>query len=64
MYDIKKDKMVIIDFPQAVSVDHPEAVNFLTRDFTHLLDFIGKKWGITTDEVGTVIEYITGEKGD
>lgn len=58
LYDIRKDSITIIDFPQAVSSDHPESVNLLRRDFTHLLDFFGKKWSITTDEVETVIDYI------
>ena len=58
LYDIKKNSITIIDFPQAVPTDHPEAVNLLRRDFTHLLDFFGKKWSITTDEVETVIDYI------
>ncbi|MCG3221841.1 MAG: hypothetical protein H7641_10715 [Candidatus Heimdallarchaeota archaeon] len=61
LYDIEKDSMVVIDFPQAVKIDHPEALNLLERDLSHLLDFIGKKWGITTDEVDTVIEYIVGK---
>jgi len=58
LYDIKKDALTIIDFPQAVPSNHPESINLLKRDFTHLLDFFGKKWSITTDEVDTVIEYI------
>ncbi len=58
LYDIRKDSITIIDFPQAVSTEHPESVNLLRRDFTHLLDFFGKKWSITTDEVETVIDYI------
>ncbi|TET81939.1 MAG: serine/threonine protein kinase, partial [Candidatus Heimdallarchaeota archaeon] len=49
-------------FPQAVQTDHPEATVLLRRDFTHLLDYFGKKWGITTDEVETVIEYVVGNK--
>ncbi len=58
LYDIRRDSLIIIDFPQAVPSDHPEAVNLLRRDFTHLLDFFGKKWSITTEEVETVIDYI------
>jgi RIO kinase 2 len=61
LYDSNKDSMAVIDFPQAIKKDHPEALNFLERDFSHLLDFIGKKWGITTDEVGTVVDYIIGK---
>jgi RIO kinase 2 len=61
LYDSNKDSMAVIDFPQAIKKDHPEALNFLKRDFSHLLDFIGKKWGITTDEVDTVIDYIIGK---
>ncbi len=62
LYDEENGDITIIDFPQAVQIDHPEAINLLTRDFTHLLDYFGKKWGITTDEVDTVIEYIVGKK--
>ncbi|MFW9853216.1 MAG: RIO1 family regulatory kinase/ATPase, partial [Candidatus Thorarchaeota archaeon] len=58
LYDIRKDSITIIDFPQAVPADHPESVNLLRRDFTHLLDFFGKKWSITTDEIETVVNYI------
>ncbi|MCE7738722.1 MAG: hypothetical protein KAU62_07585 [Candidatus Heimdallarchaeota archaeon] len=62
MYDEENGKITVIDFPQAVQTDHPEATVLLRRDFTHLLDYFGKKWGITTDEVETVIEYVVGNK--
>ncbi len=62
LYNEENSDITIIDFPQAVHVDHPEAINLLTRDFTHLLEYFGKKWGITTDEVDTVIDYIIGKK--
>jgi len=60
LYDENKDRITIIDFPQAVDTDHPEAQNHLRRDFTHLLDYFGKKWSISTEEKETVIEYIMG----
>ncbi len=60
LYDEEKDKIAIIDFPQAVSTDHPNALYLLRRDLTHLLDYFGKKWYISTDEVESVIDYIIG----
>ncbi|OLS32692.1 MAG: RIO-type serine/threonine-protein kinase Rio2 [Candidatus Heimdallarchaeota archaeon AB_125] len=62
LYNEENSDITIIDFPQAVHVDHLEDINLLTRDFTHLLEYFGKKWGITTDEVDTVIDYIIGKK--
>lgn len=62
MYDEETGKITVIDFPQAVQTDHPEATVLLRRDFTHLLGYFGKKWGISTDEVETVIEYVMGNK--
>jgi len=60
LFEEKSERITIIDFPQAVNKDHPDAIDLLTRDFTHLLDYFGKKHGITTDEVESVINYIIG----
>ncbi len=62
MFDERNEQVIIIDFPQAVEIDHPEADNFLRRDFDHFLDYFGKKWGVSTDDSETVIEYIIGKK--
>ena len=60
LYDENKDRVTIIDFPQAVETNHPEAENLLRRDFSHLLDYFGKKWSISTEEEDSVINYIMG----
>ncbi len=58
LYDENGEKITIIDFPQTIPSDHPEAMNFLSRDFEHLFDFFGKKWSISM-ELESVIDYIT-----
>ena len=62
LFDERNEQVTIIDFPQAVGIDHPEAEEFLRRDFNHFLDYFGKKWGVSTDDNETVIEYIMGKK--
>lgn len=61
LYDPVEEKITIIDFPQAVSTDHPEALNLLERDISHLIDFFKMKYHISVD-VEDVIGYITGSK--
>ena len=61
IYEEKKERITIIDFPQAISTEHPDALIILKRDFTHLLDYFGKKWFIST-EVDDVVDYIIGKK--
>ena len=62
LYDENTEKITVIDFPQAVETNHPEAEEFLRRDFSHFLDYFGKKWSISTDEFEKVINYIIGKK--
>jgi RIO kinase 2 len=62
LFDERTEEVTIIDFPQAVDIDHPEAEELLRRDFNHFLDYFGKKWGVSTDDNETVIEYIIGKK--
>ena len=57
LYDAKTQKITIIDFPQAVNADHPEAVNMIKRDIGHLLDFFEKKYRLRTD-LKTTLNYI------
>jgi len=57
IYNPENQKIVVIDFPQAIPADHPEALNFLKRDFSHLLEFFRKKYGVSLDEK-SVLEYI------
>ncbi|MHA1418131.1 MAG: RIO1 family regulatory kinase/ATPase domain-containing protein [Candidatus Heimdallarchaeaceae archaeon] len=61
LYDEKKDSIAIIDFPQAISTDHPDADLILERDFSHLFDYFGKKWFISP-ETEDVVEYVVGKK--
>ncbi|MHA1667672.1 MAG: serine/threonine-protein kinase RIO2 [Candidatus Heimdallarchaeaceae archaeon] len=59
LYNSEKERITIIDFPQAIPADHPDGKDILKRDLSHLLSFFKKNWGITADESDTVIEYIT-----
>ncbi|MHA1397818.1 MAG: serine/threonine-protein kinase RIO2 [Candidatus Heimdallarchaeaceae archaeon] len=59
LYNPEKEKITVIDFPQAIPADHPDGKDILKRDLSHLLSFFKKNWGITADESDTVIEYIT-----
>ncbi|MCK5304540.1 MAG: RIO1 family regulatory kinase/ATPase domain-containing protein [Candidatus Heimdallarchaeaceae archaeon] len=61
LYNEKKGSITIIDFPQAISTDHPDANFILERDFIHLFDYFRNKWFISP-EVEDVIEYIVGKK--
>ncbi|MBY9000216.1 MAG: hypothetical protein KGD64_04825 [Candidatus Heimdallarchaeota archaeon] len=61
LYDENKDSIAIIDFPQAIGTDHPDADIILERDFAHLFDYFRKKWFISP-EVEDVVEYIIGKK--
>ncbi len=36
----------IIDFGQAVDIDHPKAMDFLSRDVSNMLDYFSKVYGI------------------
>lgn len=58
IFNENTEEVTIIDFPQAVEINHPEAEIYLRRDFTHFLDYFGKKWGVSTDNYETVFEYI------
>jgi len=60
LFDESNEDITVIDFPQAVDIDHPEAEELLRRDITHFLDYFGKKWGVSTDDYETVIDYIIG----
>lgn len=62
LFDETTEQITIIDFPQAVEINHPEALEYLRRDFIHFFDYFGKKWGVGMDDHETVIEYIIGKK--
>jgi len=57
LYDVQTGKITVIDFPQAVTVDHPEAQNLLKRDIAHLLEFFEKKYRLKTNLEDT-LNYI------
>ncbi len=43
------DKEYLIDFGQAVVVQHPNAYDFLQRDIEHIVKFFNKKYGLGID---------------
>ena len=47
---VKNDTPYIIDFGQAVSIDHPRAREFLERDVHNIATFFMKRYGIEHDE--------------
>ncbi|MHA1685585.1 MAG: RIO1 family regulatory kinase/ATPase domain-containing protein [Candidatus Heimdallarchaeaceae archaeon] len=61
LYNPETEKITIIDFPQAVDISHPEAMNLLKRDFAHLINFFEMKYHISVD-VDDVLDYVTGSK--
>jgi len=58
IYDEDSKKITIIDFPQAVTIDHPNALELLERDVNHLMEFFGKKYGVSL-ETDSVLKFIT-----
>ncbi len=52
----------LIDFGQAVVLDHPNAESFLERDVHNILAYFAKKYGIEKDE-SSVLEEIRAGKG-
>ncbi|MDE1811058.1 MAG: serine protein kinase RIO [Candidatus Micrarchaeota archaeon] len=43
---VKEAQPYIIDFGQAVSIKHPNAIKFLERDVTMVLGYFSKKYGV------------------
>ena len=46
----KPDEIVVIDFPQMISMHHPEAENYFKRDVQCVKNYFIKKFNITFDE--------------
>ena len=46
----KPDEFVVIDFPQMISMHHPEAENYFKRDVQCVKNYFIKKFNITFDE--------------
>ncbi|MEM4251317.1 MAG: RIO1 family regulatory kinase/ATPase [Candidatus Bathyarchaeia archaeon] len=60
---VKADgKVLIIDWPQSVSVDHPNAMENLRRDVCNIIDCFERKAGISLCEEAA-LEYVTGKRG-
>ena len=54
---------VLIDFAQAVTVEHPMALTFLERDLTQLNQYFGKI-GVTVAPLDKLINWVTGRNGN
>lgn len=55
-----RDEVILFDFGSAVSIEHPNAEEFLQRDIENLNRFFSKK-GIRTLSVQTLIKKVKGE---
>jgi len=56
-----KGGILIIDWPQAVGKDHPDAERLLTRDVENVLHFFRKHYGLAFS-LENVVSYVKGEK--
>jgi len=52
--------VLIIDWPQFVGVDHPNAGDLLARDVKNVLDFFSRKFGVTISSAD-VLDFVTGK---
>jgi len=52
--------VLIIDWPQFVRADHPNAQDFLVRDVRNVLEFFGRRHQVKI-ELGAVLDYVTGK---
>lgn len=57
---MRKGTPVLIDFGQAVIVNHPKAQEFLERDVTNILDYFDRKYRIERDFDKT-LAYVMGK---
>ncbi len=61
---VKNNEPYIIDFGQAVSIDHPRAKEFLERDIHNIATFFRKRYGIEHDESKEVAKALeAADKG-
>ncbi len=52
--------VLIIDWPQYVTVDHPNAEDLLTRDIKNVLDFFERKFRLKAD-LQKAYDFVTGK---
>ena len=52
--------VLIIDWPQFVRADHPNAQDLLERDVRNVLEFFGRRYQVRV-ESGAVLDYVTGK---
>ncbi|MGQ9542536.1 MAG: RIO1 family regulatory kinase/ATPase domain-containing protein [Candidatus Bathyarchaeia archaeon] len=55
-------EILIIDWPQWVDVNHPNALDYLRGDILNIIRCFERKAGVTLDLENT-LEYVTGRKG-
>jgi len=53
-------KILIIDWPQAVRTDHPNAGELLSRDVNCVLRFFARRFGVKV-ELSKALDYVTGK---
>jgi RIO kinase 2 len=56
----KDGEVLLIDWPQAVSVDHQNAEELLKRDVVNVLSYFKRKYSVERD-VDEVLEYVKGD---
>lgn len=58
---IKQDgKILIIDWPQSVGVNHPNSSDYLRKDISNVIDCFRRKAGLKPD-LERVLAYVTGD---
>jgi len=57
------NKPYMIDFSQAVQLNHPQALEFLVRDIKNINSYF-KKFGVLTEDEYKLADEISGEKND
>jgi len=60
---IKEDgKILIIDWPQSVGVNHPNSSDYLRKDLSNVIDCFRRKAGLRPD-LERVLAYVKGDSG-
>jgi len=54
--------ILIIDWPQYVMADHPNAMDLLLRDVQNVLTFFNRRFSVKV-ETSLVCDYVTGKAG-
>lgn len=63
LVDIENNKPYIIDWPQYVYRDEPNAMDLLKRDIQYIIRFFKKNYGVEIDP-GKAFKYVRGEYGE